>query len=668
MNPSSSSEGETRSNSSEPLQGTDFTRFVDAPNMIDVFRLDVLLGRGGMGEVWRAHDTNLERDVALKLMRRELNENTEAVKRFLREARAVARLNHPNIVQIYTFGEINGALYFVMELVEGKTVTDEIRSNVRLSPEEAVAIALQSMEGLDYALNRGIIHRDVKPSNLMLRPDGLIKIADFGLAKIRAAESQMTAAGSTMGSPNYMSPEQARGEEADHRSDMYSLGITLYQMLTGELPFRADSPLSVLLKQIQEPLPEPEYLQEILDGRLLAIIKRMTAKQVDRRYGTYGQVAAELEEAVPGARSLLRSVGGLSPTSSYPTPLPAGGPPSSPPDSAGSPGVPANPTVATFPAPPPVPRIPQVETGSSIPSYHREGAPVGIERPVSASKPVGSGRTLWGIFGALLIVAGAVASAIFFRPSTPRKVEPVASNTPPTVVPSPTVSVTPAPTVWPTPEPALSPSPTPAPSPTPILIVVQNATPAMPRATPTPTITPEPTPQPQVTTILRGVMAPDRPAGAPIPVRDLEAQTAGSLPAQTQVQVVRATNLNDGTAGYIVLSAGRRYFVATANIRIVTQTGPSNGMPFPRNGGGPQRPRIRPGPQVVQLGAATDTAPSVPVYRDAAGQFELRVFPRGTEVTVLAVEGASFHVTLPDGRKAYVLRKSTSPQGTIPSP
>lgn len=290
------------------------TVLVDIPKVLGSYTLTRLLGRGGMGEVWQAFDKNLERDVAVKLMRKELLQNDDATRRFSREARAVARLNHPNIVHVYAFGDEKGLMYFVMELVEGNTLSQRLKQEGCVDLSDAVGIMMQAIDGLSYACERGIIHRDIKPSNLMITPDGRVKIADFGLAKMVEHDTQMTAAGSAMGSPSYMSPEQARGEEADHRSDIYALGVSLYQMLCGGLPFTGDSPLSVLLKQIQEPLPEPEHLKQLRNGAALDVIKRMTAKAPEDRYQNYEELATALTAVVPERRF----VGVHSITSSYP--------------------------------------------------------------------------------------------------------------------------------------------------------------------------------------------------------------------------------------------------------------------------------------------------------------------------------------------------------------
>lgn len=276
------------------------TVIVDVPRELGAYRLVKLIGRGGMGEVWKAFDQHLERDVAIKLMRKELLANEDATRRFAREARAVARLNHPNIVQVYAFGDEKGVNYFAMEMVEGETVSDCLKRSKHMPLAEAVQILLQAIEGLSYANARGIIHRDIKPSNIMLDQTRRVKLTDFGLAKMVEHDTQMTAAGTAMGSPNYMSPEQARGEEADHRSDIYALGISFYQMLCGDLPFTAHSPVSVLLKQIQEPLPEHELIKCLSDGAVLHVLKKMTAKKPEDRYQSYGELATDLAALAPG--------------------------------------------------------------------------------------------------------------------------------------------------------------------------------------------------------------------------------------------------------------------------------------------------------------------------------------------------------------------------------
>lgn len=268
------------------------------PAMLGTVRMVRLLGRGGMGEVWLGHDTSLDRPVAVKCMRRELAADERAIARFHREAKAVARLNHPNIVHIYTIGEESNLLYFSMEFVDGISLADRLAGGP-IPYDAAKTILMQLVDALAHAHAGNVIHRDIKPGNIMFDRNGRVKLTDFGLAKTLGQDSQMTMAGVAMGSPNYMSPEQAKGEVTDHRSDIYSLGITFFQMLTGNLPHTASTPVSVLLKQVQDPLPEPAELQQILGGSVLNVLKRMTAKAPADRFQDYAELRAALCEADP---------------------------------------------------------------------------------------------------------------------------------------------------------------------------------------------------------------------------------------------------------------------------------------------------------------------------------------------------------------------------------
>lgn len=272
----------------------------DIPRQLGIYRLTRFLGRGGMGEVWRAFDTQLERDVALKLLHRDQLANEEAVKRFYREARAVAKLNHPHIMHVHAIGEQNGIIYLVMEMVEGENLARRLADHGPMPLSQALQIVQQTVAGLGYAHTRGIIHRDIKPSNLMLAEGFQIKITDFGLAKAVEQDVSTTGSSAMLGTPAYISPEQIRGLAADHRSDIYALGCTFFQLLTGELPFRGPM-ATVLLKHIQEPLPEPEHLVALRDGAVMAVIRKMTAKNPDDRFQTYGGLSAALAALETGA-------------------------------------------------------------------------------------------------------------------------------------------------------------------------------------------------------------------------------------------------------------------------------------------------------------------------------------------------------------------------------
>lgn len=288
----------------KPVGGEDETRVGgsgpsgSAPS-IGGLRLVRLLGSGGMGEVWLAHDPQLDRRVAVKTLRRELSHDPASKARFLREARAVARLNDPNIIQIHQVGEQDQALYLVMEFVDGEALSTRLSREGPLPLPLAVDIARQVACGLAHALANGVIHRDIKPGNILLDKSGRAKIADFGLAKLAEADSQMTTSGTTLGTPHYISPEAARGCAVDFRADIYSLGITFYHMLTGTPPFMAPTPGAVLVKQIQEPLPEPAELRELAGGAVMAVIRRMAAKDPADRFASYQELDAALQTLLP---------------------------------------------------------------------------------------------------------------------------------------------------------------------------------------------------------------------------------------------------------------------------------------------------------------------------------------------------------------------------------
>jgi GNAT superfamily N-acetyltransferase len=293
----------------KPASADDETVVLDSPHQqssatLGGLHLLRLLGRGGMGEVWLARDPQLERHVAVKTLRRELSSDSTCKARFLREARAVARLNHPNIILIHTVGEHDGTLYLVMEFVDGESLSARLGREGPLALPVALDIARQVAHGLGHALANGVIHRDVKPGNILLDPSGRAKIADFGLAKLAEADNQMTVTGTALGTPFYMSPEAAQGAPVDHRADIYSLGVTLFHMLAGTPPFTAPTPGAVLVKHIRDPLPEPESLRHLAGGAVLEVIKRMTAKAPADRFQTYEELDAALRLLAAGEARL----------------------------------------------------------------------------------------------------------------------------------------------------------------------------------------------------------------------------------------------------------------------------------------------------------------------------------------------------------------------------
>jgi len=264
------------------------------------YRLDERLGAGGMSTVYRARDSVLERQVAVKLLAEHLADDDGFVARFRREALAAAKLIHPNVVQVYDSGRDAEAHrhFIVMEYVEGPTVTRLMRERDRLPVDEAVDIAVQACAGLEYAHRHGVIHRDVKPGNLILNPDRVVKLVDFGIAKA-AEDSHITKIGSVVGTAAYLSPERAQGEEATPTADVYSLGVVLYQLLTGRLPYETGSLTELAMRQ-QEGEPEPLHLLNPDVGpELSRAASRALAPRPEHRYAS----AAEFGEAIrDGAR------------------------------------------------------------------------------------------------------------------------------------------------------------------------------------------------------------------------------------------------------------------------------------------------------------------------------------------------------------------------------
>jgi serine/threonine-protein kinase len=236
-----------------------------------------------MGIVYKAHEESLNRFVAIKVLGEHLTEDPAHVERFLREAQSAASLNHPNIVQIYAVSEEEGRHFFVMEYVSGRSLQQILRSSGPLDPLQVARIALQTASGLGAAHDQGIIHRDIKPANLLIDDRGLVKIADFGLALVAGGVSRLTATGMFMGTPGYLSPEQCLDQNPDHRTDIYSLGVTLYEALSGKVPFTADSPLALLRQIVEVDPPDLGELKPELDPELRAIVARMMAKDRNQR-------------------------------------------------------------------------------------------------------------------------------------------------------------------------------------------------------------------------------------------------------------------------------------------------------------------------------------------------------------------------------------------------
>ncbi len=253
------------------------------------------IGTGGMSDVYKARCQKLNRFVAVKVLKQEFSENANFVSKFQVEAQAAAGLAHPNIVNVYDVGEDKGIYYIVMELVEGITLKRYIEKKGMLSYKEAVSIAIQMSMGIEAAHNNHIIHRDIKPQNIIISRDGKVKVTDFGIAK---AATSNTITSNVMGSVHYTSPEQARGGYSDAKSDIYSLGISLYEMLTGRVPFAGDTTVAIAIKHIQEEMPSPRELVEEIPVSVESIIKKCCQKSPDRRYQNMHEVIVDLKRCL----------------------------------------------------------------------------------------------------------------------------------------------------------------------------------------------------------------------------------------------------------------------------------------------------------------------------------------------------------------------------------
>ncbi len=272
--------------------------------LLNRYELIKHIARGGMADVWEATDTLLGRRVAIKALHSQFSTDEAFIRRFRREAQAAANLSHPNIVSIFDWGEEDNSYFIVMELVEGRSLRDVLRSNDRLLPRRAAEIAAESAAALAIAHRAGLVHRDIKPGNILLAEDGTVKVTDFGIALAWDDSAQLTRTGAVIGTATYFSPEQAQGQALDERSDIYSLGVVLYEMLTGQPPFSGESPVAVAYQHVQEPAALPSSGNPDIDPGLERIVMRAMDKVPEARY----QSALELRE------DLLRYLRGDKPT------------------------------------------------------------------------------------------------------------------------------------------------------------------------------------------------------------------------------------------------------------------------------------------------------------------------------------------------------------------
>jgi serine/threonine-protein kinase len=263
------------------------------------YRLERRIGAGGMADVYLAQDESLHRRVAIKILADRYTRDPGFVERFRREATAAAGLSHPNIVSIYDRGQAEGSYYIAMEYIEGPTLKEEITERAPLPEAEAVGYAVQALQALEFAHRRGVIHRDIKPHNMMLTPDGLLKVTDFGIARA-TNEVEMTEVGSIVGTAQYLSPEQARGHSVGPQSDIYSMGVVLYEMLTGEVPFTGSSAVEIAMKQVNEAPQPPSSKNRLITHGLEQVVMRALAKDPALRFHSAREMADELERTRRG--------------------------------------------------------------------------------------------------------------------------------------------------------------------------------------------------------------------------------------------------------------------------------------------------------------------------------------------------------------------------------
>jgi len=267
------------------------------------YELEELVGEGGMSSVYRAHDTVLERRVAIKILHEHFSRDPEYVERFRREARAIARLSHPNVVTVIDRGEWEGRQFIVFEHVAGENLKAVIAREGPLPVARALELACQIARALSFAHELGIVHRDVKPHNVLLDGSGTAKVTDFGIARALDSDDALTATGTVLGTGQYLSPEQANGERGDERSDQYSLGVVTYELLTGEVPYSGDNLMAVAMRHVRDPVPSARALRPDVPERVDAVIARAMAKRPQDRFGSMDTLAAALESCLAEVES-----------------------------------------------------------------------------------------------------------------------------------------------------------------------------------------------------------------------------------------------------------------------------------------------------------------------------------------------------------------------------
>jgi serine/threonine protein kinase len=490
------------------------------------YRIVRFLGAGAMGEVYLAEDPQIDRQLAIKTVRLSgrPQEIDDRKKRLLREARAAGRLLHPNIVTLFDAGEAEGLLFLAFEFVEGTDLAGRLDSASRLSLRDVLRVARQSADALDYAHSQGIVHRDIKPSNILLDRAGRVKIADFGIAKMAGQSTELTMVGSVMGSPQYLSPEQVKGEDLDGRSDVFSLGVVIYEVLSGKRPFEGDTITTLVYQILHKELPPISELRAV-PPRLEALLRKMLAKDRDDRL-TAGEAARELAviEMELSDETLSAPAAALEQTFVLPRKASTGAPVPAPP-------IPPISTVAASPAT--TPSTPRPEAMAAMPAMAAPAPPAVMPplpaRPASAKGPLIFVAVFLLLMIAVVAAGGWYAYNRWVKPNLPQM---AAQSSPSPVAPD----ITPAAMPVPAPTPASSPTPAQTSTQTtlqPALSPAQASPPVSgpkpgPRPVPAVSQSPEPRMPPPVT-----VPAPDRPRPhdrVPVPAAPAPASAPESEP------------------------------------------------------------------------------------------------------------------------------------------
>jgi serine/threonine-protein kinase len=373
---------------------------MSAPRVLaDRYELGERLGVGGMSTVVHGFDRRLERDVAVKVLAEHLADDSQFVTRFRREARSAARLIHPNIVQVFDFGLDDHRHYIVMELVRGQSAAELLRDRGALGLRDALSIVAQACRGLEYAHRNGVVHRDVKPGNLLRGEDDVVKLADFGIAKALSDESAITQVGSVLGTAAYLAPEQAAGETAGPAADIYALGVVTYQLISGRLPYQAQSLTELAIKQRTEHPPRLDDLNPQIPPQLAVAVDRALSMEPDERPPTADALRKQLAD---GAR-------GVGPTSTSTTRV------AGPPTSATTVREPST-AAATSVARPPVaarqPRAPRAGRPAPAPAPAPAPVPASVAAARRARRRPGRARRGFGIFLVLALLAAGGAAAV----------------------------------------------------------------------------------------------------------------------------------------------------------------------------------------------------------------------------------------------------------------